>query len=246
MLNGRSKSQNARAKGFTLVELMLGVFLLMVVTGAVFEQIIQMQKKSNSEAIKVDQSQQARTFVDQTVRDLHMAGYPSASMYANQPDPTQIAIGLVSVSPTQILFEGDVDNDGIISSVNIFYTPNDPNDPNCPCVRRSVVQKLFPDSLNEGAGTTSTEMSHVVPPGVGPGLSGENLFEYFDQNGNPVNIGAGVDITTALGGDLQYGKETLAKIKAVKINVSLTTNLPDPVNQGLDRTSTSATVRLNQ
>src|SRR5262245_48238509 len=188
MAKTRSKPAMHGERGFTLLEVMLSVFLLMVVTGAVFEQINQMQKKSSSEAMKVDLSQQGREFVDQTVRDLHMSGYPSAAMYANQSDLTKVAKGLVSVSPTQILFEGDVNNDGNVYSVYIYYMANDPNDPNCPCVRRSIVQKLFQDSLNEGVGGTYTETTHVFPPGTGAGQSGEDLFEYYDQNGGVVLI----------------------------------------------------------
>jgi type II secretory pathway pseudopilin PulG len=226
-------------KGFTLLELMLSMFMLLVVTGAVFEQINQMQKKSSSEAMKIDQSQQAREFVDQTVRDLHMSGFPGASMYSNPQDLTKVAKGLVSVSPTQILFEGDVNSDGNVYSVNIFYVANDPNDPNCPCIRRSAVQKLFPDSLNEGLGPY-TETSHVFPPGTSAGQSGEDLFAYYDQNGNPVNIGPGADIST------QNGISTISTIKTVKINLSLINNQFDLANNAFDRTSISATARLNQ
>src|SRR5262249_20178991 len=108
-------------KGFTLLELMLSMFMLLLVTAAVFEQISQMQKKSSSEAMKVDLSQQGREFVDQTVRDLHMAGYPSVSMYSNADTTSQIvAAGLVRVSSTEILFEGDVNNDGNVYSVDIL------------------------------------------------------------------------------------------------------------------------------
>ncbi len=239
MANGRPNSLNASAKGFTLLELMLSMFVLLLVTGAVFEQINQVQKQSSAEAMKVDMSQQGREFVDQTVRDLHMSGFPSASMYSNPQDFTKVAAGLVSVSPTQILFEGDVNNDGNVYSVNIFYVANDPNDPNCPCIRRSAVQKLFTDSLNEGLGPY-TETNHVFPPGIGAGQSGEDLFAYYDQNGNPVNIGPGVDISS------QNGINTISRIKTVKINLSLLNNQVDLINKGFDRTSISATARLNQ
>ncbi|HEY7404587.1 MAG TPA: hypothetical protein VIB39_13770 [Candidatus Angelobacter sp.] len=215
--------------------------MLLVVTAAVFEQINQMQKKSSSEAMRVDLSQQAREFVDQTVRDLHMSGYPNASMYSNPQDFSKVAAGLVSVSPTQILFEGDVNNDGNVYSVTIYYVPNDPNDPNCPCIRRSAIVKGPQDSLHQPLSATYTETDHVFPPGTGAGQSGEDLFAYYDQNGNPVNIGPGVDISTPA------GVSTIATIKTVKVNLSLLTNLRDPMtNNGFIRTSISATSRVNQ
>src|SRR5215475_2619943 len=148
----------AGVKGFTLLELMLSMFMLLLVTAAVFEQISQMQKKSSSEAMKVDLSQQGREFVDQTVRDLHMAGYPSVSMYSNADTTSQIvAAGLVRVSSTEILFEGDVNNDGNVYSVDILYVPNDPNNPNCPCITRGAVLKAHGSPLNQATSATPTE-----------------------------------------------------------------------------------------
>ena len=242
MVPGCSNSVKSNgSKGYTLLELLVSMLILLTITAVVFQQIDQMQKKSSSEAMKVDLSQQAREFVNQTVRDLHMAGYPSALMYSNQQDLTKVAAGLVSVSPTQILFEGDVNNDGNVYSVDIYYVVSDPNDPNCPCIRRSLVQKTSADSLNEGVGASYTETDHVFPPGTGAGQSGEDLFAYYDQNGNPVNVGTGVDISTPA------GVNTISTIKTVKINLSMLTNLRDPATpNGFIRTSISATSRLNQ
>jgi len=106
--------------GFTLIEMLVSLLILAIVTGAVFEQINAMQKKANSEAVNVDLNQQSRDFLDQTVRDLHMAGYPSARMYSVDPPlhPSWVAAGLVKVSPTEILMEGDVNNDGTLTQAD--------------------------------------------------------------------------------------------------------------------------------
>jgi len=233
--------RNAAAKGFTLLELLLGMSLLLVVTGAVFEQINQMQKKSGSEAIKVDLSQEGREFVDQTVRDLHMSGYPSVSMYTSADTTSQmVAAGLARVSPTEILFEGDVNNDGSVYSVDIQYVANDPNNPNCPCVKRSVVPKAQGSPLNQGTSPTPLEINHVFPPGTGPGQSGEDLFAFYDQNGGVVPIGASTDISTTA------GISTMASIKTVKINLSLLNTQIDPTNHAVDRSSISAIARVNR
>ena len=240
--NSVPSAPGSPARGYTLLELMMSLFILALVTGAVFEQINQMQKRSNSEAMKVDLGQEAREFVDQTVSDLHMSGYPGVSMYTNRPAPdsTVLAAGLVSVSPTQILFEGDVNNDGQVYSVNIVYVPNDPNDANCPCVRRSALPKAPGGSLNQPLAGTYTETEHVFAPGTGAGQSGEDLFAYYDQSGNLVNIGLGTDISTPA------GAATIATIKTVKINLSLQSALRDLSGNGFVRASMSATARLNQ
>jgi prepilin-type N-terminal cleavage/methylation domain-containing protein len=226
--------------GFTLLEMLISVFVLTVVSGAVFQQIRQMQQKSSSEAMKLDLNQEAREFLDQTVRDLHMSGYPGASMYSHPLDMTKVAAGLVKVSPAQILFEGDVNNDGNVYSVNIQYFASDPLDPNCPCIRRGAMIKSPQDSLHQPLNPKYTETEHVFPPGTGAGQSGEDLFTYYDQNGNQVDVTGGVDISTPAGVNL------IATIKTVKINLSLLTSLRDPATNSLVRTSMSATARLNQ
>jgi prepilin-type N-terminal cleavage/methylation domain-containing protein len=225
---------NTRQSGFTLVEVLVSLLIMGVLTGAVFEQINRMQKRSSSEAMKLDQTQQARDFLDQTVRDLHMSGYPSASMYTNPPVASSplVAVGLVSVSPTQLVFEGDVNNDGNVYRVNISYVAADPNDPSCPCVRRTSVTKLAADSLNQPLSQLNlnyTEATNVLPPGAGVGESGEDLFTYYDQGGTVLD---------------PADPNNMAKIKTIKVSLSLLSKR-DFETGGVDNTAMSATVRLN-
>ena len=240
-VNARTNANSKAMAGFTLIEVLVSLLILVTVTGAVFQQINSMQRKSASEAVNVDLNQQARDFMSQTVRDLHMAGYPTASMYSVDPSvrPSMVANRLVRVSSTEILLEGDVNNDGAVESVDIAYVANDPSDPNCPCIRRSAQPKINADSLNQPTNLFYTETQQVFPPGTQPGQSGEYLFEYFDQNGNTVDLSRGSDISTP------QGAQNLAKIKTVKINLSLLTNQRDPVTGNFLRTSMSASSRLN-
>ena len=195
----KTKAKSNAIAGFTLMEVLVSLAILVIVTGAVFEQVNSMQKKSASEATNVDLTQQSRDFLNQTVRDLHMAGYPAANMYSVLPPLTMVANRLVRVSPTEILMEGDVNNDGIVESVDISYVASDPNDPTCPCIRRSAQAKTDADSLSQGINPLYTETQQVFPPGTGAGQSGEDLFAFYDQNGNPVNLSTGADISTVGG-----------------------------------------------
>jgi len=231
---GAASAKSRTNGGFTLVEMLVSLLILAIVTGAVFEQINAMQKKANSEAVNVDLNQQSRDFLDQTVRDLHMAGYPGPSMYSNpSAHPQLVAAGLVKVSPTEILLEGDVNNDGSVYSVDIAYVASDPNDPNCPCVRRSAQAKTDMNSFSQGISPFYTETQHVLPPDQ----AGEDLFAYYDQNGNVVPIGTGTDMLA--------DPAKVSSIKTVKINLNLLTNQRDPQTGGFTRTSMSATSRLN-
>ena len=243
----RNNAKSRPIAGFTLIEVLVSLAILVTITGAVFEQINSMQRKSASEAVNVDLTQQSRDFVNQMVRDLHMAGYPTASMYSVDPlaRPSMVANRLVRVSPTEILLEGDVNYDGTVYSVDIFYVASDPNDPNCPCIRRSAQPKWNTDSLKQPANLFYTETQQVFPPGTGPGQSGEDLFAYYDQNGNPVTIGNGVDISTPASPTTQSGQALISSIKTVKINLSLLTNQRDPQTGGFVRTSISASARLS-
>jgi len=227
------------SQGFTLMEALIGLFILTLITAAIFSQLNQVQKASASEATKIDLTQQAREFVDQTVRDLHMTGYPRPDMYS-PPLPLSnhlVAAGLVRVSPTEILLEGDVETSGIVDSVDIQYVAADPNDPNCPCIRRTETAKADADPLAQAPGpnSISTQVEQVMPPGVGPGQSGENLFTFFDKNGNQVPVAGGLDLTNS----------QIKSIQTVKINLNLLSPSLDPATRLPQRIALSVTGNLN-
>src|SRR5258707_430426 len=92
--------------GFSLIELLITIIVLIIVTAAVFSQINQIQKKTRVESLKLDLTQETRDLMDQFVRDLHMSGYPKARIYQNAPawdsglaGVTSYALGLVKATP---------------------------------------------------------------------------------------------------------------------------------------------------
>jgi prepilin-type N-terminal cleavage/methylation domain-containing protein len=187
----------SRQRGFTLIELLMVVLLLSIVVGAVFSQIDRAQVRYRVEDQKVDLTQQEREFIDQFTRDLHQAGYPSASMYGTSGTANQIALGVISLSNNDIVIEGDVDGDGAVDSVEYSYfdgsgwTSSAPNP--CPCIRRSQVQKGTATS----AATTFTQVQNVV---------GTSFFTAFDAGGGTITLPASAS--------------DLRKIKTVQINLT--------------------------
>src|SRR3954467_3733769 len=116
--------QTTIASGFSLIELMIVLVVLLVITGAIFQVIKLSTERSVTEQTKVDMFQEAREFMDQMSRDLRQAGYPNPrnmdpSLLTQNPimNDHQAAAGLVKVDTGDLWFEGDVDGSGIVSVV---------------------------------------------------------------------------------------------------------------------------------
>jgi prepilin-type N-terminal cleavage/methylation domain-containing protein len=189
--------------GFSLLELVLVVAILTIVMGAVFNGMDQATKRSQVEQTKVDLTQQGREFIDEFERDVHQAGYPNCRMVATAteyvdptlgplgcpPDNTYpivsnpnvvknplVAAGVVSISNTQVVIEGDVDGSGTVSQVwyqlvDSAGTPVAQSTGTCPCkLQRAQIAKT-PTSdatwpLPQPAATAfSLELQNVVNSG---------------------------------------------------------------------------------
>jgi prepilin-type N-terminal cleavage/methylation domain-containing protein len=137
--------RRARQLGFSMLEVMLVVAILTVVLAVVVRGAIQLQRRKTVDTSKVDLTQQTRQFMDQVVKDLHHAGYPSIRMLdpaVAAANPALYAQGIVSIDSNAIVFEGDVDGSGKVSVV--FVQLNPLNGP-CPCIlqRGSVYKADF-------------------------------------------------------------------------------------------------------
>src|SRR5262245_46934076 len=119
----RHNSIPASMDGFSLVELMVSIVVMMVVLTGVFSVIDVVNQRSATEQSKLDMFQEAREFMDQMSRDLHQAGYPSYRHYLRTgqltADPitndVKNAVGIVKVDDGDLWFEGDVEGLGEVS-----------------------------------------------------------------------------------------------------------------------------------
>jgi len=246
---GRSSSG---ARGFSLLELAVASVVLIVVTATAVNYISVVTRRSHAEQTKVDMTQEGREFVDEFERDIHQSGYPgcadfnnfginncaTTTNYAN----VNFAAGLTLLSSTGISFEGDVNGDGIVESVQyrlVDSANNYPPSGTCPCtLQRSEVAKA-----SAATPAWSQELQNVVNSGVpvgnppaayGGGLSiaGNFLgmsntayyaalttfkdfpvFTAYDQNGSPVALP--LDNTTLA------GQQTLATVKSIRLTINL-------------------------
>lgn len=188
-----------RQRGFSLIELLVVLAILTIVMAVIFQQIISMQQRYRTEEKKVDMFSNGREFIDQFVRDMHMAGYPSFKVYSVQPlvNDERLAVGVVIARPAFLMIEGDVDGDGRVDSVayticnsagNCATAAGGVPGGNCPCtIRRSQVVKMamspwqqptsFSDSV-EGV-VNSTGMAGGGGPLVVLGISSVQVAGNF-------------------------------------------------------------------
>lgn len=220
-------------RGFSLIELMVVLLILSVIMGAVFQQIANVQQRSSAEQTKLDMFQESREFMDQLTRDLHQAGYPSPANFdkgqISGPNDHKAAVGLVKAGISDLIFEGDVDGTGIVSSVQYHLQSTGDN---CPCLRRSQIAKEegspYPPM---GTAMFQTEVQNVLN-----GTSATDaVFGAYRADGTQVTLPV----------DFAANPDTIADINTIKITVTVQSRLPDPTTGQRPITTLVSTVKLN-
>jgi prepilin-type N-terminal cleavage/methylation domain-containing protein len=219
-----------KTSGFSLLELMIVLVIILSITAAIFQAINLTTERSSTEQNKLDMFQEAREFMDQMSRDLKQAGYPNPrdmdpSLFTVTPviNDKHAAAGLVQVSSADLWFEGDVDGSGKVSAVAYHLDTTTAN--NCPCLRRSAVQKANGDPM------TQTKTYQVEVQGV----LNTNIFAAFN-NGGPV----GLPVTTSSGSGI-----AVAGIDTVQATLSLQSPILDPQTGKYPSATLVTTVRIN-
>lgn len=223
-----SKSQ----RGFSMLELMIVLLVMSIMMGAIFQQVANVQKRSAAEQVKLDMFQQEREFMDQLERDLHEAGYPNQRNYAptavtGQSDPRN-AVGLVKVADNQLWFEGDVDGNGTVESVQYWY---DTAGNNCPCLKRSQKDKDALAPLAQGA----TAVFQTEVQNVQNGTATDPIFAAFRADGTQVTLPV----------DIANNPADIAAIKLVRISLRVQARAFDLQTRQFPQIVMSNTVSMN-
>jgi prepilin-type N-terminal cleavage/methylation domain-containing protein len=214
--------------GFSLLELMVVLLVLTVMMGSVFSQIRNVQARSAAEQTKLDMFQESREFMDQLERDLHEAGYPNSRNYGsgmivngiNEPGN---AVGLVKVDVNELWFEGDVDGDGVVDSVQYQY---DGSSTGCPCLKRSAVTKDASGPLSQGS-AFQTEVQNVQNP--------TSIFSAYKADGSAVTLPV----------DINSDPAAIAAIKTIRIQLNVQSKQFDLATRQFPQVTLSNTVSLN-
>jgi type II secretory pathway pseudopilin PulG len=234
-MTSKKKSQT----GFSLVEMVMVVFLLTIIVGAIFSQIEKAQSRYKVENQRLDLTQQERDFVDQFTRDLHQAGFPTAAMYGNRFDinSAQVSAGIWYVSATDVWMEGDLDDNERVQETRYHYDDGSTWDPTkgpnpCPCIRRSSVPKIdgyYPWDSHQTNPQYYTEVQNLIP------VANQPLFQIYDGKGQAVPMS---------GGSLLLGNQSLGNIKAIRITLTTQSSTPDSDAHQTIQVTMNGTARL--
>jgi type II secretory pathway pseudopilin PulG len=257
--------------GFSAIEMLIATVLLMAVLGVVVKGMTDMQRRSFSETSKMDAVQDTRDFIDQMVRDVHDVGYPPArsigvvggvantNPYCTDAQANgvvnaairnniSIACGIVSYSPTSLVYEADLDGTGTVSVVFMNLVANGGN---CPCIlQRGVVTKqqwannnaIVPQYfttvngvMNSGNGAGAATFPLVVP-GTGnyAAYATSDVFDAYDANAVPITVAC----TLATAPDC-------SQIRSLQITANVAPAYADPTSKQFPVYSITSKARIN-
>jgi type II secretory pathway pseudopilin PulG len=166
-------TRSARSRGFSLLEMMAAVVIMMIVIAVAVKGMIMMQTRNFAETAKVDTVQESRDFIDQMVHDVHNVGYPPPTITPNATcqNIAGVACGIVQFTPTQIKYEADLDGGGTVYQVWMQLIA--PASGNCPCIlQRGVLSKQAVLSNPAAVPDYYTEVNGVLNSGDGTNVSG--------------------------------------------------------------------------
>ncbi|MFB3916755.1 MAG: PilW family protein [Terriglobales bacterium] len=238
--------------GFSMVEALVAIFIMMLVMGAIFSQIIEGQRYSTTEQVRTDLFQEAREFVDQLSRDLRSSGYPNTHNYDHNPNSASSpsneylsdveAVGLVRLDPSNLWFEASIDGTGEVYVIRYHLDNTSAGcDGELPCLVRSQTDKVTGDPVTQGE-SPQTQLQNVKN-----GTSADPIFMAFDAAGNAVHsidIGCdGLSATSVTGYTCDPSNIRIANINSVA--VKLTVQSPYNDQTGKKPTATLfSTIRL--
>jgi type II secretory pathway pseudopilin PulG len=243
MLRKRKNQTSPGTLGFSLIEMVIALGMMVIVLGVVVEGIAQMMRRNSAENSKVDTVQVTRDFIDQVVRDIHGVGYPPGKVLNGNPTclgAPNIACGVVSFSSTEVHYEGDLDGTGTVYQVWVRIHP--PASGSCPCsLERGVVTKAdwiltgkSPDYFTQVDGVLNSGGTYTVSlPGGGSysSYASAEVFQAYDVNADPVP-----PCGDAAG---------CSSIRSLQINANVAPNFMDPKTNMFPVYSITSKARLN-
>src|ERR1700682_2781683 len=88
-----------KQRGFSMLEMLIGIAVFMVVAGAAFGLLANTQKRYKTDSQALTSFQQARLGIDQIIRDINDAGYPPPTHFTTPPPASTYAITPLAWTP---------------------------------------------------------------------------------------------------------------------------------------------------
>lgn len=204
---------NASDGGFTLVEIMVAVFILGIVMAAVQGTLIMAQRTSSANIVRADQSQQGRLSMEAISRNLRTAVLPS------QLNGTCTGCDLAAflkAEPSRVQFYANVNNDSnAVGPSRVTY-------------ERKTNGELWETIQPPNAHAPTDYNYQYCTPGTGGCvvntrrlasgvLATTDLFTYYNKDG--VKLGSGAALTAA----------ELASVDSIDVYVSVQSTDKDAV-----------------
>ena len=109
-------------RGFSIVEMLVTMAIFSLVSGSVLALVSDTYRSYTNEKANSDVMWDGRAAVDLMVRELRLAGYPPVGAYAASAGLTSansnlVATTFVTAAATQVVFEADLDGDGVVERV---------------------------------------------------------------------------------------------------------------------------------
>ena len=222
-----------RERGFSLIEFLVVIIVLLVMTATVFAMITGSMARSGTEQAKLDMFQAGREFMDQMSRDLHQGGYPNVLNFVpnylaiDAPTDARNAVGLVMIDEDDLWFEGDVDGGGVVSVIHYHLDTSTTN--GCPCLKRSQLPKIDGEPL-----TGQTAPSYQVEV---QGVKNTDIFSAY------IDGATGTPITLPV--DFDNDGDVIATIDTIQAVLTLESPWIDPQTKQKPISTLVTTVRLN-
>src|SRR5205085_1575545 len=109
------------SRGFSFVETMLVVLVMVIVLGSVVRYVAVATQRSKVEQTRVDLTQEAREFVEEFERDIHQAGYSNCNVInSGRPVAPAVYGGGLPIQGNVLFAGGAMTNDAYYGAVATF------------------------------------------------------------------------------------------------------------------------------
>ena len=165
-----------KQKGFSLIELLVVLSIFTFIMGGIFTVYNKGQGRFVFEQDVAEAQQTARNVVDMMEREIRLAGFPKTTYYDSalgyNTNSNTIATGFTTSNGTDMIFEGDINEDGIADVVE--YNLNGTT------LQRSTVAK-------PGGGVAATPSFKTLAENVR-----SLTFTYYNSSGITTTVPANV------------------------------------------------------